>query len=443
VKVYNNFGKVEINSKPYRMLGIHYHSPSEHFIDGEQFDLEMHFVGQSNSGSYQVVALMFSKGKESNPFIQATIDKFESVSNTTFDSSFLICNGLLDDYFHYLGSLTAPIGNHDCLEDVKWTIIRKPLEISESQLNFFTSRWQGNQSFAGGRGNNRKLQNLNNRTVWFHEANFVSNKFCSAKKCPKIECSAEVNQACYSVKNNSHTISECGENSYCPDVSIQTASNQTCSSKDSSFVERQERISGTSQSSCYNLYDCDQGFYCSEGTCKVKKGLESECESLYECEDGYVCNLGRCSPYFSVEQGQPANSSLACASAIVLDGICQPSQKTNGLMPKACDSDKDCLASDGVTPGTCSCVFDLNGLSYCKLHRSDPDMVNLLVAAHEGKNDLARFYARLVNFYPIHLFADQCFKRENFEMKGLESANDTRNRENGMALMFGFIWMMI
>jgi carbonic anhydrase len=66
-----------VQAKP---IGLHFHSPSEHVIDGRQFPLEMHIVhavdsttlpGCGNSSCLAVLGLLFEYGEEANPFIEA------------------------------------------------------------------------------------------------------------------------------------------------------------------------------------------------------------------------------------------------------------------------------------------------------------------------------------------------------------------------------------
>ena len=48
-----------IDEKLYTLLQFHYHSPSEHTIDGKQFPLEVHFVHQAADGSLAVFGILF------------------------------------------------------------------------------------------------------------------------------------------------------------------------------------------------------------------------------------------------------------------------------------------------------------------------------------------------------------------------------------------------
>jgi carbonic anhydrase len=59
--------------------------------------------------------------------------------------------------------LTAP----PCSEGIIWTILADIQSISAKQLLRFQNKWAADPSFAEGRGNNRKVQNLNDREVFY------------------------------------------------------------------------------------------------------------------------------------------------------------------------------------------------------------------------------------------------------------------------------------
>jgi carbonic anhydrase len=165
-----SFGKVTLSNVDYFIGGMHFHSPSEHQVDGQAYDLEVHLVGQSQDSKLHVIGIFFEKDGPANQFIDAVQKKIDFGQRNYFESSWLILDGQLDDYYYYEGSVTAPIINDDCVEDVRWTILKNPLTISENQFDFFHKRWAGNESFAQSRGNNRKIQELNGRKIFFHSA---------------------------------------------------------------------------------------------------------------------------------------------------------------------------------------------------------------------------------------------------------------------------------
>jgi len=73
VDIVNNGHTLQINARPggwlrvrgqvFQLLQIHFHSPSEHRINGEAFPLEAHLVHQDEQGNLAVVAFLFRKGE--------------------------------------------------------------------------------------------------------------------------------------------------------------------------------------------------------------------------------------------------------------------------------------------------------------------------------------------------------------------------------------------
>ncbi len=61
-----------VDGVAYNLLQFHYHSPSEHTVDGVRFPLEVHFVHQSASGALAVFGILFPYSEDGiipNPFI--------------------------------------------------------------------------------------------------------------------------------------------------------------------------------------------------------------------------------------------------------------------------------------------------------------------------------------------------------------------------------------
>lgn len=165
---HHKFGGIKYNSKALTVQNVHYHAPSEHSINGDLLDLEIHFFTADDSEQGYGFGVLFEVGEKENEFVKASIDSFKSNSDKTFDTTWLIPNGLADNFYYYNGSITNP-SYGDCSEIIIWTVFSSVVEISQEQLDFFNDMWKNNDTFAGGLGSNRVVQDLNGRTVYYYD----------------------------------------------------------------------------------------------------------------------------------------------------------------------------------------------------------------------------------------------------------------------------------
>lgn len=57
-----------IDGQKYTLLQFHFHTPSEHTVNGKHFDMEMHMVHKDKDGNLAVVGILINKGKENTNF---------------------------------------------------------------------------------------------------------------------------------------------------------------------------------------------------------------------------------------------------------------------------------------------------------------------------------------------------------------------------------------
>jgi len=157
----------------YQSLNFHFHSPSEHEIDGESYDLELHFLHSITHNFlekgltkklFAAVSIMFEvdDSADANPFIAAlNLTKLNTPLNLNVNSLLMSQLPSPIPFYTYQGSVTTP----PCLEIVNWYIVTTPLKITRSQLKVFKKRFSGNSTFADGDGNNRETQPVNGRTI--------------------------------------------------------------------------------------------------------------------------------------------------------------------------------------------------------------------------------------------------------------------------------------
>jgi carbonic anhydrase len=158
------FGSLTLWDGTYNVVGFHFHFPSEHSIDGELMDGEMHIVHQREGAvdvdGLAVVGILLKKtSKHSKFFEQLSFgdlpDEGAKVSvKGSIALGHLLEKHLTGSYYYYEGSLTTP----PCSETAHWFVIQKELKIDEDFVDNFKSKFPDPS-------NNRPVQNLNGRVV--------------------------------------------------------------------------------------------------------------------------------------------------------------------------------------------------------------------------------------------------------------------------------------
>ena len=114
---------------------------SEHTIDGRKYPLEVHFVHRAPAtNTLAVLGILFDRQRDDNPYLNDLL----FVLNRTIDSSVAIAQQIdlsrlfpktpTPKFYRYNGSLTTP----PCTEGVIWTILARPIPISDYQLRTFS-----------------------------------------------------------------------------------------------------------------------------------------------------------------------------------------------------------------------------------------------------------------------------------------------------------------
>lgn len=153
---YDEGSKITLNGKSYALKQFHFHTPSEHTLNGKNLPMEMHLVHKSDDGSLSVLSVMFIEGKHNSSF-DAIIKNLPNAPGEKKALANVIINvdQLLpkkNAAYHYVGSLTTP----PCSEGVQWLVLRENVALSAAQIQEFSSRIKNN---------NRPTQPMNGRTV--------------------------------------------------------------------------------------------------------------------------------------------------------------------------------------------------------------------------------------------------------------------------------------
>jgi carbonic anhydrase len=145
----------------------HFHTPSEHLIDGITYPMEMHIVNlmpnadKNATPQYLVIGVLFKEGKE-NKFIADFLKAIPKEEHETAplktktvklaDLFGTIPKELKGNYYSYKGSLTTP----PYTESVRWYISKHIFEASAEQIEAI-NKIEGN--------NARHVQALYGRTI--------------------------------------------------------------------------------------------------------------------------------------------------------------------------------------------------------------------------------------------------------------------------------------
>jgi len=165
----------------YYVRQFHFHAPAEHSLSNLHkngtYPLELHIVhqkrGSTGLNDLAFVAILFYVQPEGG-FHERFLDSINwnfapqnsgsSISISNWVSLWKLSESLKGEYFTYHGSLSTP----PCTEDVKYFVMKNPIGITRRQLDIINNMFLNNPNFAGGRGNNRPVQPLNNRNVFWY-----------------------------------------------------------------------------------------------------------------------------------------------------------------------------------------------------------------------------------------------------------------------------------
>lgn len=151
-----NFLAIPEKQQRFQLRQGHFHSPSEHTVNGEHFPMEIHLVHASEKGHLFVVGVMVEEGDENAMLNKIWSFMPEQVGQSTAAPLTVFEAGVLPptrEYFAYAGSLTTP----PCSEGVSWVVLRAPLTASAAQIARFKERV--------GAATNRPVQPQNARAI--------------------------------------------------------------------------------------------------------------------------------------------------------------------------------------------------------------------------------------------------------------------------------------
>ncbi|KAK4481689.1 hypothetical protein RD792_012597 [Penstemon davidsonii] len=159
-------GGVVINGTKYDLKQAHWHTPSEHTVNGKSFKMELHMLHRNSLGQNAVIGILYKSGSP-DPYLGKFLKKIESSKKEGDEYDVGVVDPLdikfgSRKYYRYIGSLTVP----PCTEGVLWTILKKVRTVSLQQTRAL--RAAVNDDFEN---NARPTQNLDGRSVYMYRPN--------------------------------------------------------------------------------------------------------------------------------------------------------------------------------------------------------------------------------------------------------------------------------
>ncbi|KAJ3677031.1 hypothetical protein LUZ60_002755 [Juncus effusus] len=171
VKWEGDAGSILIEGSTYSLNQLHWHSPSEHTINGRRYELEMHMVHVNSEGKIAVVGFLYEYGHpdplltELEPYIKKLADITEKEEEIGEVDANKIKRGSRK-YYRYIGSLTTP----PCTEGVIWTIVKKVNTVSKEQVDLLKEAVHDHMM-----DNARPVQNIYDRTIGLYRPEKIHN----------------------------------------------------------------------------------------------------------------------------------------------------------------------------------------------------------------------------------------------------------------------------
>ncbi|KAF8096133.1 hypothetical protein N665_0317s0039 [Sinapis alba] len=157
-------GKMMIHHTEFKLVQCHWHSPSEHTVNGTRYDMELHMVHTSAEGQTAVIAVLYKLGRP-NEFLTTLQNEIKTVGKEEKKIGIVDPRTIgfhTDKFYRYVGSLTSP----PCTEGVIWTVVKRVNTVSMEQLAALRDAVDD-----GFERNSRPIQDTNGRSVWLYETN--------------------------------------------------------------------------------------------------------------------------------------------------------------------------------------------------------------------------------------------------------------------------------
>ncbi len=125
--------------KRYQLTQFHFHRPSEEYVNGRQYEMELHLMHKADDGKIAGVAVFLKTGNPNSTieqiwkYMPKIESKEEDIAGVEIDPAGMLPRDT--GYYTYPGSLTAP----PCTEHVTWFVLKTPVEISTEEIKAFAA----------------------------------------------------------------------------------------------------------------------------------------------------------------------------------------------------------------------------------------------------------------------------------------------------------------
>ena len=129
---------IRYNGIVYNLKQFHFHTPSEHTIEGGHADMEVHFVHEDpDTKNLAVIGIFLVMGGDDNTvYADVFANMLPEAGKKTIADVTLDLNALLPEdttYLTYQGSLTTP----PCSQIVRWLVLGGTVYLSQAQIEAF------------------------------------------------------------------------------------------------------------------------------------------------------------------------------------------------------------------------------------------------------------------------------------------------------------------
>jgi carbonic anhydrase len=154
---YSKGSILRVGLKAFTLKSISFHTPAEHTVSGEVFPMSIQFKHQAPSGDWAIIETLVKEGKE-NLAAQEFLANLPLEPDQNMKQNKVMVNArdlMPTDkaYYRYMGSLSTP----PCSENVSWYVLKKPIQLSKSQIELMKG--------VVGSDSARPLQARNNRMI--------------------------------------------------------------------------------------------------------------------------------------------------------------------------------------------------------------------------------------------------------------------------------------